>query len=188
MVCCTNDLSNDLSFFSILLVQSIICSILELRLRNPLIKEEKPNQMRIRYVLSFCAILFISKLGLSQCLNYSYDANGNRIKRAILQCKRGPEIEASTFDDSSPLVNIFPNPGSSIVTLECDSSIFLADMAEIAIHSIEGKVVESFNLKKEVPFRTIDVSVLPSGVYFLRISGFKSLENWKSKQSFVVIR
>jgi hypothetical protein len=70
-----------------------------------------------------------------------------------------------------PTVNVYPNPGNGIITLEC----YLKDneSAELLIYTITGNVIQSYPINLGAKSTRIDASVLQSGMYIyeLRING-----------------
>jgi hypothetical protein len=75
----------------------------------------------------------------------------------------------SDFDMNDEL-NIFPNPVISEFTI-----VFEDEIENLVIVNMEGKIVESIMN----PTKTIDVSNLPLGIYFLQIQTDKGLLNKK---------
>jgi len=65
----------------------------------------------------------------------------------------------------SPLLTVYPNPSSGVVTLQWDGNT--KDILEIIIHNNNGSAVWRGNLAADQ--QTVDISQHPSGVYFLRL-------------------
>lgn len=62
------------------------------------------------------------------------------------------------FDQS---VKVYPNPASTIFTIEASS-----DIKSVQLYDIQGRQLQA--LSAEGQSRQIDVSALPSGIYFVK--------------------
>jgi hypothetical protein len=82
-----------------------------------------------------------------------YDING------LIECST-----ASMDDTSKDTFRLYPNPVTSELTIQIDVS----DEKEYKIYSTAGEVLLSGNLNFNS--NTIDVSSLPSSIYFLKIN------------------
>lgn len=66
------------------------------------------------------------------------------------------------------VINIYPNPAKEAITLSADFSL---ENSEVVIYSITGSVMKT---KKSVTGNQVNISDLPSGVYFINIKTDKS--------------
>lgn len=78
----------------------------------------------------------------------------------------GPQLtlDAEDFTASNTAINIFPNPTSNVLNFETNN---WNEIANISIIDITGKVI---NVKYDVNQKSIDVSHLQSGVYFVKFT------------------
>lgn len=74
-----------------------------------------------------------------------------------------PTLSGKTIETSS--TNIYPNPSNGFITVSTD----ITDEIEVTIQTIEGKLVYQNKLVNNNN-KTLDVSVLNSGVYIMRLS------------------
>lgn len=78
-------------------------------------------------------------------------------------------MNSTSLDESASLeklVNIYPNPASSLLKIESD--IFPWLVSSISIYSLQGNLVETYPIVD--PQSQISISHLPDGVYILRLS------------------
>ena len=73
-------------------------------------------------------------------------------------------VENKTLPLAGANVSIYPNPTSSMVTIEMDQEFNGAELL-----NMQGQVV----LKSDLP--TIDMNVLPNGMYFIKVVGVNKL-------------
>lgn len=66
--------------------------------------------------------------------------------------------QSTDIDVLETEVKIYPNPASSVITIECEEDV------RIALYNINGTLVVD-----EVTANTINVSELPKGIYFLQV-------------------
>ncbi len=140
-----------------------------------------------------CIFLFVFTGFLTaQTVDYTYDDNGNRIRRVITlksavinDAEPGTEDESNAgeenkeeYSDQLPdyIVKIYPNPTRGELNIEISGS---GDdiQAEYMIYSQAGVLLER---KKQPAFSfTVDFSKYPEGMYILRltISGQTSVWN-----------
>ena len=64
-------------------------------------------------------------------------------------------------------VNVYPNPTTSALTIEL--SAFATDKLQGEISNVLGQTISTFNITQQN--KTLDVSQLPSGIYFIKIQG-----------------
>ena len=75
------------------------------------------------------------------------------------------DVECVDFDQTTQTV-IYPNPATDIVNVEFTR---VADNATVEIRTIEGKLLESKDVKADEAC-TFDVASLESGVYMISIT------------------
>ena len=85
------------------------------------------------------------------------------------------EVVANIFDNSNNTVNVYPNPAQDFIKI----SNLNFDINTILILDITGKVMKQINTHNLINERTINISELKSGIYFIR---FISQNNYQIKQ------
>ena len=63
-------------------------------------------------------------------------------------------------------INVFPNPSQGIFTLQKTSNI---NLESATIYDINGRVIKTMDLKNMTGNRTIDISAVASGMYFMNV-------------------
>lgn len=71
-------------------------------------------------------------------------------------------LNSDEFENSNETVKIYPNPTTSIVNVNCNTTIHRLELFDIQGRILETNLVQESNSK-------IDVSSRPKGVYFLKI-------------------
>ena len=70
-------------------------------------------------------------------------------------------------------VNLYPNPASNQFTLTTEYS--LSDIIAVDIYDIAGKMIKRVAARQYIPAglhaQTINVSTMPNGMYYLKITG-----------------
>lgn len=89
----------------------------------------------------------------------SYTDTGISVSNGIIQPIKGVVI--STDDLVENNISVFPNPVSSIISIESEDQ----DLKTFEIFSLDSKLVHSGLINKE----TIDVSAIQTGMYILRL-------------------
>jgi hypothetical protein len=79
-----------------------------------------------------------------------------------LAVKRSPSVDLGEFD-TSPEVQIYPNPTAGLLTIETAET----DLLHIEIFTLSGQSV--FNRTIEGPSMQVDLSSFQKGIYFLTI-------------------
>jgi Secretion system C-terminal sorting domain len=74
----------------------------------------------------------------------------------------------------SNLITIYPNPANDKITIEISGK---TNESNLAIVNIEGQ--ELITRQITAPKTLIDISNLPSGVYFVRLTNNKTVSTWK---------
>jgi hypothetical protein len=67
-----------------------------------------------------------------------------------------------------PSVSVFPNPATDQLTLEFEENI--ESEHELTIYSVTGQQYASYKLTEDQKSFLIDISIIPSGLYFYKIS------------------
>ncbi len=110
-------------------------------------------------------------------ITYNYTApNGcSNIARDTLLVNACVGIEE--FNDNMSL-NVYPNPNTGVFTIEINSNTQLN--AEIFIHSVDGKLVyKSLMDGNGFISKTINISDLANGIYYLKVSSKDSIKTYK---------
>ena len=147
--------------------------------------------------LIFC--FFIISLNINylycQTIKFEYDDNGNRVNRIIevKEFKPGPvkfpvtdpkeffiENQKTGSGEVVLATSVYPNPSRGLLKIditnmpeEAKTGIVLYDLSgsELIVNNDSGNHYE------------IDISLLPDGIYILRIKVNESLFNWKVVKS-----
>ncbi len=146
--------------------------------------------LKILLTLVLIVIIYVNSKCQTQ-IRYYYDDAGNRIERVIYlpplrpvpniegnRQNKGVEFDTKIIEEKigDVDVQIYPNPTQSQISVS-----FLNLTPEIPLSldmfSIEGKHISNSNIENSNSI--IDLSLQPSGIYFLKIKiGNKTLE-WK---------
>jgi hypothetical protein len=126
-------------------------------------------------IISFVCIVLESE---AQCIQFTYDAAGNRIQRSYnpsctisLINKENSVITTQLVSkvqlvgeeiDSQARTTIYPNPTQSIITIRTNE---FSQEAQIAVYNSTGAIVITRGLTSD----QIDLSRLPSGSYVILI-------------------
>ena len=120
----------------------------------------------------FCIslLLLICIASYSQSIEYTYDANGNRLTRTVITLKSGlingevPPIKDELSDFS---LLLYPNPTQGEIKLEvkgCDKDALFV----IELFTIDGNFIR--NLRFKGPgIHQLDLNSLADGVYLLNL-------------------
>jgi hypothetical protein len=68
-------------------------------------------------------------------------------------------------------INLYPNPASTEITVEIPDS---SAPGSLIIYNLQGQELLSFRISGTIT--KVDISKLPSGVYFARLTGEKTVE------------
>lgn len=122
--------------------------------------------------LSFCFVFCFFKSNAQNTVNFAYDNAGNLTQRSVqvipISNNRltNPISKDSSITDKTPVLKIYPNPSNDVVNIEGqinnDNSI-----AELFLRNNNGMVIRKDNYDGRL--KTIKVSDLASGIYFLEI-------------------
>ena len=129
--------------------------------------------------------LMLPLISISQTLRFSYDQNGNRNSRLIIE-----EVKSS-FPDSSlshnkkhtpykaikeVSVNIFPNPTSDVINLHYNDYDEKSGL-KIDLYTANGESLKTFIVDK--PDQTVDLTNYSAGIYYLKIQMGNHIRSWK---------
>ena len=120
---------------------------------------------------------------------YEYDLAGNRVLRMVVLLKEGSPGHKSMSNKSDSTqrdfladkagdisLKIFPNPTTSIVTLEVDSKTEAID-GTISIHTLQGATIHTQTFNSYVT--DIDLSIYTSGTYLINVYLNGKATYWK---------
>jgi hypothetical protein len=120
---------------------------------------------------------------------YEYDLAGNRVLRMVVLLDDGSpghKSMSSKFDSAQRdfltdkagdiSLKIFPNPTTSIVTLEVDSKTEAIN-GTISIHTLQGSTIHTQTFNSYVT--DIDLSIYTSGTYLINIYINGKATYWK---------
>ena len=84
----------------------------------------------------------------------------------------------SIVDLDESEINIYPNPTNEILNKDLSKTL-IEDEIKISIISMDGKLIEEFNVSVNSKTISIDVSSISQGIYMLELSNSKYI--WNSK-------
>jgi hypothetical protein len=90
-----------------------------------------------------------------------------------------PGFTSATIEYERPVqsLSIYPNPATGIVTIQ-DNSFAVDEKVNIHLYNVlDEKIFAADMLWKEI--NQINISHLPSGIYFLRVSGRDNMQSIK---------
>lgn len=165
----------------------------------------------VKKLLTSIVLVNIFLIGQSQAfkssLEYSYDANGNRVKASIIYLVKSakeavkdstdtiPQIISKNIDtDSIPekgwepgpednisgsLIKLYPNPAHSIIIVEISNSDLSKNEQSnvIQIFDLQGKMV--YHKTGVTKYSAIDLSMLSNGTYILKLYLGDQLKEYK---------
>lgn len=151
----------------------------------------KESEGAMKNLIIFLLLLFASLLPSAAVLaqnahvRFSYDENGNRIRR-VLELKKteenGKNVEAensflaeTTEQLGTTRLSLYPNPTHDKVTLELTDSF--TNHINAVLTTVAGAVIEDIRLNGLQ--HDFDLTVQPAGVYLLRITSGDETRTWK---------
>ncbi len=113
----------------------------------------------------------------TQPANYNYTdkqpLNGNNYYKLVQVDNDGTEtelgIKSLTYNLKLITYNVFPNPTRDKLTVTFEQ----AKYTNLALSSVDGKVLRTIPLNQQQDSLELDLSVYPAGVYFVRLMGAK---------------
>jgi hypothetical protein len=79
-------------------------------------------------------------------------------------------VEYNYNNENNYFVNIYPNPATEYITITKPSEGFEpSEGSEIQIFNMLGECVMTVGAQLAVPLQRIDISHLPTGVYYIRV-------------------
>ncbi|MCH2023673.1 MAG: T9SS-dependent M36 family metallopeptidase [Saprospiraceae bacterium] len=93
--------------------------------------------------------------------------NGSCISTQVINVLVG----VKTINQKTPKIILMPNPSKGIVNITLDNELPNEDLS-IHISSIEGRILKSATILRGTTEFTLNLTQLPSAVYFIRIQGF----------------
>jgi hypothetical protein len=112
----------------------------------------------------------------------NFDCISNNGRSSITGEEDSNESEAAIDDKERWDLILYPNPASSLITLE--SNLVLEKNTAIEIYNALGQSVKTITVNEAIQSIDIDVSLFLDGIYTLRL---KNKENIITK-SFVVVK
>ncbi|MBQ2853580.1 MAG: T9SS type A sorting domain-containing protein [Bacteroidales bacterium] len=145
---------------------------------------------RLSILIMFIVSLSTGSKSQTYTVNYSYDANGNRIDRIIIvveDCMETPidttAIIRSSFpqqkeykDNNSIGISVYPNPVMEGLTIRLTSCEKYTDI-KANLYSTLGVCVKNIDIIAKETY--VDLSDLSSGSYFLKLIGCDDGRLWK---------
>lgn len=122
-------------------------------------------------ILNFNSLITYSQTIFNK-LEYSYDANGNRISRTVqivLNKNTGENTEISTnLNKNIGEIYCYPNPTSGIFNIKFEQTFSSEINCFYTIINMEGKLIMKGEIKGKSS--TIDISNLNDGMYLLNLN------------------
>ena len=123
-----------------------------------------------------------------QSVEYTYDTAGNRILREPWNPSQGPSNKTNPFDQEvntepqsddleSANINMYPNPTTGLLLIQLKGKAISDQAGQISIYSAQGDLVRNYPLEAGLDELEIDLSNLPSGMYFIQL--FRESENYR---------
>lgn len=105
--------------------------------------------------------------GETKIVQYSYDASGNRISRAIVTPAKSPASIGDSIKDSFENITITatPNPTSGPVKIELSGMEYVEELM-FGVYSLEGACILQGNILESIQ---LDISPYQSGWYIINI-------------------
>jgi hypothetical protein len=92
--------------------------------------------------------------------------------------------ETSVTEEKTINFSVFPDPASDYIEINIGNVILSPDLSGrsnlIKIYNTYGECVKTVRANNYLPLQRIDISLLPVGVYFIKISNYT--------QKFMVVR
>lgn len=101
----------------------------------------------------------------------SKDLNGVWSLTNILSFTKMPGVGVDEIIDPSAAYTVFPNPATDKITLQCPTD---KKMDKIELMDIQGKLIKAQSSGNATEKR-IDISMLPNGIYFIKITSGKDV-------------
>lgn len=99
---------------------------------------------------------------------YSSDQNNRRVLNAAKEkLTANPEVVGIAELQAMAGLSVYPNPSSGILYL---NTAGLKETGSIAVHDVLGRCMQVTEVNAGISLQMLDLSLLPEGVYFLRIS------------------
>ena len=142
-------------------------------------------------ILSFLMLISIKLLAqdnTNTSVNYSYDANGNRVHRWVIMKKIKTDStdtihldsllnnDIVTSKKSNHTVTLYPNPTQGLLYLNI-TNLSEGETVEYIFVSLTGQ--ELLRRKSGSPLTQIDIGNFASGIYIVNVLLGKHMETWK---------
>jgi hypothetical protein len=135
------------------------------------------------YASSITGLYIVNNISLSTCdvesvCDYLVSPNGTKeIHDNATGCNSREEVEAAckaglSDNSSTNIITIFPNPASTIITISLPTTTPV-DNTTLSIYNVNAQQVISRRIRE--PQTDIDISALPSGVYYARITNDRTV-------------
>jgi hypothetical protein len=147
--------------------------------------------MKKLFFIVIILLLSINAKSQNLIIHFSYDDNGNRIKRwvTVLKIMEQDSIDtlmvrdsnlrknlAGTYLDLEELISVFPNPSEGFLTLEI-KEILPGACANVRLFTLSGQEMLQQNACNSL--NTIDVTSLAPGSYILVVRSGTRTSKWK---------
>ena len=126
--------------------------------------------MKSKILYTIFTMAFISAACLSQDIEYTYDAAGNRTRRAPAPLRlMSNQLQNNDAQDVAVAhgISVAPNPTKSDVVISI-AKLPSESHATITVYDEAGKVLQS--IKQQNTEQTISLKSQPAGVYFIKVA------------------
>lgn len=121
--------------------------------------------MFLALVLSY---LFGNEAVAQKCLNFRYDAGGNRVKKVLNHnCLMQRDMDDVQEQDAAVELTVYPNPTDGNFKIVIPKKI-RHDKSGYKLYDMNGMLLLDDILRADVT--EVDIGNCPSGVYLLRIT------------------
>jgi hypothetical protein len=145
-------------------------------------------------LLPTCLTLLLNlNVSAAQCIQYSYDAAGNRtLRKAVTQefTQARTKTHGETMQDETaaqsgtleaskptPRITVYPNPTHGLLVVNIVSSNPSAEV-QVHLYSISGVLVQQWVITSGNS--TLDISALMTGIYIMRVAQRdEQSESWR---------
>jgi hypothetical protein len=102
---------------------------------------------------------------------YGSNKNGRRVLNAAKEkLTTNPEVVGIPELEAMAGLSVYPNPSSGILYL---NTAGLKTPCSVAVHDLLGRCMQVIDVSAGTPLQALDLSSMPDGLYFLRISSGK---------------
>lgn len=134
-------------------------------------------------VIALCCANMICRAQQYHTISFSYDSDGNRVTREILiprmdndRGQTNEKISTATDFFKTTTIELYPNPTCNQFMVE-----IIKGESEISVKACLTNISGSVLCQKTIrnSLESFDISMLASGIYFLRLTADNETHVWK---------